>query len=103
MPPSYSKLTSLLLLSQATLLSYSSISPFSLNSDLTLFPVGALNVHIVPHSHMELGYIKSTDDYYSEYVKHIFPSVFMELQNDPAKTFTCSEVFYFHKWYKDQD
>ena len=41
-----------------------------------------LDVFIVPHSHMDAGWLKTIDQYYDLGVKRIFDSVIEQLQRD---------------------
>ncbi|CAH2101690.1 unnamed protein product [Euphydryas editha] len=71
---------------------------------------GALNVHIIPHSHMDAGWVKTFDDYYygtkssvsSANVQLIYHSVLSELLHDKRRKFTFSETAYFWRWWKEQ-
>ncbi|KAI6191700.1 Alpha-mannosidase [Aphelenchoides bicaudatus] len=65
-----------------------------------------MNVHIVPHSHDDMGWIKTVDDYYTGQTKrlvnvgveYIFNTVIQELEKDPAKRFSFAEVGYLTRW-----
>jgi len=55
-----------------------------------------MTVHLIPHSHDDVGWLKTVDQYYSgsEYgiqkanVEMIITNVINELLNDPAKRFS---------------
>lgn len=66
-----------------------------------------LVVYMVPHSHDDMGWDKSVDEYYSgsniekqhASVKNIYDSVFEELPKDPKRRFCIAEMGYFSLWY----
>lgn len=70
-----------------------------------------LNVHIVPHSHDDVGWLKTVDQYYygsstmiqKAGVQYILDSVVQELLRDPNKRFVYVESAFFFKWWKEQD
>ena len=72
---------------------------------------GKLNVHLVPHTHDDVGWLKTVDQYYygskSGYqkagVQYIIDNVVHELSNDPNKRFIYVEMAFFFKWWKEQD
>jgi len=69
-----------------------------------------LYVHLVPHSHEDLGWLKTVDEYYyganqsiySAGVQYILDSVVRELAMDPAKRFTYVEAGFFYRWWREQ-
>ncbi|XP_068622155.1 lysosomal alpha-mannosidase-like [Battus philenor] len=71
---------------------------------------GALNVHLIPHSHMDAGWVKTYDEYYygtrtsvsTANVQLIYHSVLSELLHDKRRKFTFSETVYFWRWWKEQ-
>ncbi|XP_063898600.1 lysosomal alpha-mannosidase [Helicoverpa armigera] len=71
---------------------------------------GALNVHLIPHSHMDAGWVKTFDEYYygtktsvsTANVQLIYHSVLSELLHDKRRKFTFSETAYFWRWWKEQ-
>ena len=71
---------------------------------------GVLNVHVVPHSHDDVGWLKTVDQYYvganasiqSACVRHVINTVVDALAADPNKTFTYAEMAYFHRWWREQ-
>ena len=58
-------------------------------------------VHFVQHSHMDAGWLKSYDEYYWQWVRHIFDSVFAELKKDPQYTYTLGDIAFFRRYYFD--
>lgn len=69
-----------------------------------------LNVHIVAHTHDDVGWLKTVDQYYygtkQKYqkasVQYILDSVIASLLNDPNKRFIYVESAYFFKWWDQQ-
>ncbi|XP_059158649.1 lysosomal alpha-mannosidase-like [Physella acuta] len=59
---------------------------------------GMINVHIVPHSHDDVGWLVTVDQYYYQSVQFILDSVLAELTLDPTKRFIVVEVAYFYRW-----
>ena len=72
---------------------------------------GKLNVHIVPHTHDDVGWLKTVDQYFSGAnasiqqadVRRIISSVVDELSKDPKRTFVYAEMAFFSRWWKEQD
>lgn len=71
---------------------------------------GVLNVHLVPHTHDDVGWLKTVDQYYygsksmtqKAGVQYIIDSVVNELLHDPNKRFIYVETAFFWKWWKNQ-
>lgn len=69
-----------------------------------------LNVHIVAHTHDDVGWLKTVDQYYygtkSMYqkanVQNIIDTVIEALLADPNRRFIYVESAYFFKWWADQ-
>lgn len=69
-----------------------------------------LNVHIVAHTHDDVGWLKTVDQYYygtkqnyqKANVQIILDSVVASLLKDPSKRFIYVESAYFFKWWHDQ-
>ncbi|XP_041033071.1 lysosomal alpha-mannosidase isoform X1 [Carcharodon carcharias] len=69
-----------------------------------------LNVHLVPHTHDDVGWLKTVDQYYygantgiqRAGVQYILDSVIPQLQADPTKRFIYVEVAFFYRWWKQQ-
>ncbi|XP_037910288.1 lysosomal alpha-mannosidase isoform X2 [Hermetia illucens] len=70
-----------------------------------------LNVHLVPHTHDDVGWLKTVDQYYygsqtliqKAGVQYIIDSVVQELLKDPKKRFIYVESAFFFKWWREQD
>lgn len=69
-----------------------------------------LNVHIVPHTHDDVGWLKTVEQYYygtkmeiqKASVQLILDSVIEELLKDPNKRFIYVESAFFFKWWDHQ-
>ncbi|XP_016979624.1 lysosomal alpha-mannosidase [Drosophila rhopaloa] len=69
-----------------------------------------VNIHLVPHSHNDVGWLKTVDQSYYGYknaihhagVQYILDNVVSELIKDPNRRFIQVETAYFAKWWKVQ-
>ncbi|XP_051897842.1 lysosomal alpha-mannosidase [Pristis pectinata] len=69
-----------------------------------------LNVHLVAHTHDDVGWLKTVDQYYyggkteiqRAGVQYILDSVIPQLQADPSKRFIYVEIAFFYRWWKQQ-
>ncbi|XP_067673704.1 lysosomal alpha-mannosidase-like [Haliotis asinina] len=78
---------------------------------------GMFNVHIVPHSHNDVGWKKTADQYYTgrgggnaasfydgaECSHCILDNVIPQLLKDPARRFIYVEMAFFSRWFNEQD
>mmetsp|Transcript_69979 Transcript_69979/g.152665 ORF Transcript_69979/g.152665 Transcript_69979/m.152665 type:complete len:1011 (-) Transcript_69979:481-3513(-) len=70
-----------------------------------------VNVHLVPHTHDDVGWLKTVDQYYAglnntiqhAYVRMILDTVIGELRANPNRTFTYVEQAFFQRWWRQQD
>ncbi|XP_060071778.1 lysosomal alpha-mannosidase-like [Ylistrum balloti] len=70
-----------------------------------------LNVHLIPHTHDDVGWLKTVDQYYygdqnsiqTAGVQYILDSVIPELLRDPSKRFIYVEVAFFARWWREQN
>jgi alpha-mannosidase len=68
-----------------------------------------LYVHLVPHTHDDVGWLKNVDEYFTGTsnsiqvagVELILNSVIAELLNDPNKRFTYVEMKFFSMWWRE--
>lgn len=71
---------------------------------------GFVNVHIVAHTHDDVGWLKTVDQYYygsktkiqHAGVQYILDSVLSALQRNPKRRFIYVETAYLWKWWKHQ-
>lgn len=69
-----------------------------------------INVHIVPHTHDDVGWLKTVDQYFygsrnniqKAGVQYILDSVVQELLRDANKRFIYVESVFFFKWWNEQ-
>jgi len=61
-----------------------------------------VTVHIISHSHDDVGWLLTPEGYYNEKVKEILTRVVASLKLDPARRFTQTEIYYFSKWWDEQ-
>ncbi|XP_014118291.1 PREDICTED: lysosomal alpha-mannosidase [Pseudopodoces humilis] len=70
-----------------------------------------LNVHLVPHSHDDVGWLKTVDQYYYGVrnrdqhagVQYILDSVVAQLAAVPSRRFVYAEVAFLARWWQQQD
>ena len=69
-------------------------------------------LHIIPHSHTDLGWLSTMSDFYTGNdeqafyigsVKDILDTSVAELLRDPKHTFTFAETKYFQTWFYQQN
>ncbi|XP_010478748.1 PREDICTED: probable alpha-mannosidase At5g66150 [Camelina sativa] len=71
---------------------------------------GKLNVHLVPHSHDDVGWLKTVDQYYlgsnnsiqNACVRNVLDSVVDSLLRDPNRKFVFGEMAFFTRWWEEQ-
>ncbi|CDW89891.1 glycosyl hydrolases family 38 protein [Stylonychia lemnae] len=62
-----------------------------------------IHIHMVCHSHQDVGWLMTPENYYNYKVKQIITSVVKVLITDTTKKFSQTEIYYFEKWYHEQD
>ncbi|KAE9550865.1 hypothetical protein FO519_005927, partial [Halicephalobus sp. NKZ332] len=71
-----------------------------------------VNIHFVPHSHDDMGWLKTPDDYFTGINKniqlpfavyHIYTNVVTELKMNPKRKFTVCEVGFLTMWIENAD
>ena len=71
-----------------------------------------LHVHVVPHSHDDVGWRKTVDQYFYGWnetidlrgrVRDIYTTTIMALLDHPARTFTSVETKFLALWWNDKD
>ena len=71
---------------------------------------GVLNVHIVPHTHDDVGWLKTVEEYFyglnqtiqHAHVQSIITTVMEALLANPNRTFSFVETKFFSMWWKEQ-
>ncbi|KAG0615017.1 hypothetical protein M758_5G008500 [Ceratodon purpureus] len=71
---------------------------------------GKLNVHLVPHTHDDVGWLKTVDQYFVgsnnsiqvAAVQYILDSVVTALEQDPNRKFIYVEQAFFQRWWREQ-
>ena len=71
---------------------------------------GTLNVHLVPHTHDDVGWLKTPHQYYYGFnntiqncaVKYILDTAIAALAQNPNRTFTYVEMAFFDMWWREQ-
>ncbi|XP_020699956.1 alpha-mannosidase [Dendrobium catenatum] len=72
---------------------------------------GKLNVHLVPHTHDDVGWLKTVDQYYvgsnnsiqGACVANVLDSVVVALLKDPSRKFVYVEQAFFQRWWGEQN
>jgi len=65
-------------------------------------PQERLDVHVVPYTHLDVGWLISAEDYYDRYVKTIIESVIGALEADSSRTFVWDNMYYLSRWWAGQ-
>ncbi|KAJ4960967.1 hypothetical protein NE237_020877 [Protea cynaroides] len=71
---------------------------------------GKINVHLVPHSHDDVGWLKTIDQYYvgsnnsiqGACVQNVLDSLIPALLADKNRKFIYVEMAFFQRWWRDQ-
>eukprot|EP00041_Stephanoeca_diplocostata_P031583 m.986401 g.986401 ORF g.986401 m.986401 type:complete len:1079 (-) comp23989_c0_seq3:41-3277(-) len=71
--------------------------------DRTLSNKKGMTIHIIPHSHMDTGWLKTVDDYYSQNVQYIYSNVVISLMSDKNRRFLVAETLFFKMFYEDYE
>ena len=73
-----------------------------------------INVHLIPHTHDDVGWIRTADEYFwgvrlrvekmqgPGQVQYILDTVIMALEQDPKRKFVYVEIYFFMKWWNLQ-
>ncbi|KAG0461842.1 hypothetical protein HPP92_020318 [Vanilla planifolia] len=72
---------------------------------------GKLNVHLVPHTHDDVGWLKTIDQYYvgsnnsiqGACVQNVLDSIVVALLKNPQRKFVYVEQAFFQRWWTEQD
>ncbi len=58
-----------------------------------------LNIHLIPHTHQDPGWILSFSEFYTQRVHFIYDNMLKKLIQSQERTFIICEVVNFEKWY----
>lgn len=61
-----------------------------------------LNVHVICHTHDDVGWVRTVEEYYQTYVKHILNSVVRHLLVNETRKFIYVESAFLHRWWSEQ-
>uniref|UniRef100_A0A8D0D4Q4 Alpha-mannosidase n=1 Tax=Sander lucioperca TaxID=283035 RepID=A0A8D0D4Q4_SANLU len=86
------------------------LSAFPINRSCHATKPNMLNVHLVPHTHDDVGWLKTVDQYYygdrndiqHAGVQYILDSVVDQLLKNPDRRFIYVETAFFYRWWKQQ-
>lgn len=59
-----------------------------------------INVHVVPFSHNDAGWLSTPDSYFEYNSKKILDNVLKQLNKNHKMTFVWSEIWFIKRWYK---
>jgi len=62
-----------------------------------------LYFHVVAHSHDDVGWQSTPEEYFNTSVNQILSSVVEALLKDPLRRFSQCEIYYFEKWWQLQN
>jgi len=100
-----------LLVVSSVLLSEHGINGVCIQYNTKAGPVeGKLNVHLVPHTHDDVGWLKTIDQYYvgsnnsiqGACVRNVLDTLVYSLQEDPNRKFAFAEQAFFQRWWREQ-
>ena len=60
-----------------------------------------INVHVVPFSHNDAGWLNTPNEYFYHTSSKILDTVLDQLKANPSYTFVWSEVWFIKKWYNN--
>jgi alpha-mannosidase len=63
---------------------------------------GKINVHLVPHTHDDTGWLVTVDQYFFSEVYYIVDTVVDQLAKNPNRHFIYVEVGFFARWWDEQ-
>ena len=74
-------------------------------------PADIPQIHIIAHTHDDVGWKKTVDEYYygsnqtiaNGAVQYVLDSVITALVADPKKKFSYVEMAFFYRWWREQD
>jgi alpha-mannosidase len=63
---------------------------------------GKINVHLVPHTHDDTGWLVTVDQYFFNEVYYVVDTVVDNLVKDPKRHFIYVETGFFARWWDEQ-
>jgi alpha-mannosidase II len=60
-----------------------------------------IDIYLVPHTHLDPGWIETFEDYYTKKVKIIIQNVIKALKSDPNKKYTWCEISFLERFWND--
>ena len=66
-------------------------------------PAATLTVHLVPHTHDDVGWQITVDEYYDREVRSIISTVVASLAANPTRKFMYVEQAFFQRWWREQN
>ncbi|XP_064486678.1 lysosomal alpha-mannosidase-like [Ornithodoros turicata] len=61
-----------------------------------------VNVHVIPHSHNDAGWLESVDEVYAKHVKDIYGSSIDSLVTNNKRRYVSCENVFFSRWWKER-
>ncbi|ETV68894.1 hypothetical protein H257_15245 [Aphanomyces astaci] len=61
-----------------------------------------VNVHLIPHTHDDAGWLLTVDEYFTEQVDYILDTVLVELHKNPDRRFMYVEQAFLRRWWREQ-
>ena len=61
-----------------------------------------LTVHLIPHSHDDVGWVKTKETYFYGQVSAIYRSTIQSLVEGKERTFVISEISFFKMWWESE-
>ena len=58
---------------------------------------------MIPHSHDDVGWLNTVDGYYEDPVRDVITNVVKQLQANPQRRFIQVEIYFFHRWWNEQN
>ena len=62
-----------------------------------------LNIHLIAHSHDDVGWMTTPDGYYEDAVRTIISNVIQSLGENVERRFNQVEMYFFHRWWSEQN
>lgn len=59
-------------------------------------------MHILSHSHMDVGWLQRVNDIYTNVVRNIYNTTIKALDQNPGRRFVAAESVFFSRWWNEQ-